>query len=240
MVADMSFSEVRLFGDIVARLECQKDDSDVRNTVLDDIATLLRAEYACSYVWDKENNRFDDAYNRNISDKAIENYKSWYQFHDPITFKMRDLGCSIASEVMPYKEFYKTDYYNDVMKKDGLRYGINLYMFDDGRDIGDLRIWRGASASDFEERDKNILMLLHPYLKRSILRYEEFSLKNSGLTDREKDVALLVSKGLTDRDIANYLGIGFSTVRTHLNKSLDKLDCANRAELAARFARRYA
>jgi DNA-binding NarL/FixJ family response regulator len=61
---------------------------------------------------------------------------------------------------------------------------------------------------------------------RGAFRYE-------ALTPRESDVAALVAKGCTDRDIARLLNIGFATVRTHINSAMRKRCCANRAELAA-------
>ena len=57
------------------------------------------------------------------------------------------------------------------------------------------------------------------------------------LTPREQEVAGLVARGCTDRDIARVLGIGFGTVRTHLTNAMHKSGCANRAELAAAIAR---
>ncbi|MEJ2374064.1 MAG: hypothetical protein P8Y71_01205 [Pseudolabrys sp.] len=36
--------------------------------------------------------------------------------------------------------------------------------------------------------------------------------------------------------MASILGIGFATVRTHLNSALRKQGCSNRAELAAKVA----
>jgi DNA-binding NarL/FixJ family response regulator len=57
------------------------------------------------------------------------------------------------------------------------------------------------------------------------------------LTVRERQVATLVAEGRRDREIADRLGIGFGTVRTHLNRALDKLGCANRTELAATLSR---
>lgn len=52
------------------------------------------------------------------------------------------------------------------------------------------------------------------------------------LSPREAQVALLAAKGLTDRDLAQVLGIGFATVRTHLDAALRKTGASNRAELA--------
>jgi len=57
------------------------------------------------------------------------------------------------------------------------------------------------------------------------------------LTPREREVAALVARGCTDRDIARILGIGFGTVRTHITNAMSKSGCANRAELAAAIAR---
>jgi DNA-binding NarL/FixJ family response regulator len=59
-----------------------------------------------------------------------------------------------------------------------------------------------------------------------------------GLTPRESEVAGLVARGCTDRDIARILGIGFGTVRNHVTNAMAKSGCANRAELAASVARR--
>lgn len=56
-------------------------------------------------------------------------------------------------------------------------------------------------------------------------------MKKRGLSPRETDIALLVCKGFTDREIAGVLTIAFSTVRTHLKHLFRKLDVTNRTEL---------
>ncbi|MFD1383540.1 response regulator transcription factor [Rhodanobacter aciditrophus] len=236
MFSDMTMNEIKLFADIVAKLESyQCNDVEVRESVLTDLAKLLRCEHACSYILDPQSQHFIKGINENISEDAQKIYTDHYQFHDPITFKMRALGCSTVEEVIDYKDYYRTDYYNDVMKKDGLKYGINLYLFDEGRDIGDFRLWRGKNQENFDSREKGLLRILEPYLKRSILKNENNIQLINTLTSRERDVVELIAKGFTDREIGQYLNIGFSTVRTHLNKSLQKLGCANRAELAVQF-----
>lgn len=50
------------------------------------------------------------------------------------------------------------------------------------------------------------------------------------LTEREVKVLSLVSRGLTNQEIAEVLGISERTVRTHVGNILDKLHLANRTQ----------
>lgn len=55
------------------------------------------------------------------------------------------------------------------------------------------------------------------------------------LTNREREVAVLVSKGYTNRDVGARLGITEVTVRHHLSSIFGKLGISNRFELIAGF-----
>ncbi|SKC57510.1 response regulator [Krasilnikoviella flava] len=52
------------------------------------------------------------------------------------------------------------------------------------------------------------------------------------LTDRERDVALAVARGLSNADIAAELYMSVPTVKTHVSRILTKLDAANRVQAA--------
>ena len=52
------------------------------------------------------------------------------------------------------------------------------------------------------------------------------------LTPRELETVRLVGQGLSNKEIARYLGVSVATVRTHLNKAYDKLGTDSRVELA--------
>lgn len=52
------------------------------------------------------------------------------------------------------------------------------------------------------------------------------------LTEREREVAVLVGQGLGNHAIARRLGISVTTVRTHLKKIYGKLELTTRVELA--------
>ncbi len=54
------------------------------------------------------------------------------------------------------------------------------------------------------------------------------------LTPREKDVALAVARGMSNKRIANTLEISERTVKTHLTRVFEKLDIKDRVTLAIR------
>lgn len=52
------------------------------------------------------------------------------------------------------------------------------------------------------------------------------------LTEREQQIASLVAKGMTNKEIANSLHVSANTIRTHMSSILKKLKLANRTQLA--------
>lgn len=62
-----------------------------------------------------------------------------------------------------------------------------------------------------------------------LARYRERQM-TQGLTNREREVLQLASKGLTNIDIAQHLGLAPETVKLHLKHCFAKLGVANRTE----------
>jgi DNA-binding NarL/FixJ family response regulator len=53
------------------------------------------------------------------------------------------------------------------------------------------------------------------------------------LSDREREVLVLVAQGLTNKEIAERLTISENTARNHVSRMLEKLRLARRSEAAA-------
>ncbi|MDH6422279.1 response regulator transcription factor [Aurantimicrobium minutum] len=54
----------------------------------------------------------------------------------------------------------------------------------------------------------------------------------SHLSQREIQVGKLVSRGMTNTEIAEYLGVGIETVKTYVSRAMKKLEAESRVELA--------
>ena len=53
----------------------------------------------------------------------------------------------------------------------------------------------------------------------------------TGITDREKEVLLLIAKGLSNTEITQHLHLSVGTVKTHIGRLLHKLQARDRAQL---------
>jgi DNA-binding NarL/FixJ family response regulator len=79
--------------------------------------------------------------------------------------------------------------------------------------------------------------LLHPRVTRRLIeRFAALPVErdpsyDDGLTERERDVLLAVSRGLSNHEIAAQLHLGYGTVKTHVSHLLTKLDFRDRAQL---------
>jgi DNA-binding CsgD family transcriptional regulator len=188
--------------------------------------------------------------------KNLERYNSYYQFHNPITDKAQRFRRAVrVNELVPQSELVRTEFYNDFLARDGLHYGLNLYVYDGETNIGDIRIWRNRRRENFDSSDLEVLDLIRPHFcnsMRNVLRLsrdasqtvsarvapiesEVLSIERltstHGLTRREAQIALEIAYGKTDREIAKTIGVAFSTVRTHVNHVYEKLGVSTRAAL---------
>lgn len=248
----LSAAQGRSLSRLIVALGEPHGEAEVREGIGQRLLELLEADYYASYVWDESRGVFGGRVALNMSDRNLATYEAYYQHHDPITPKLqRHRSATLVEQVMPQAELVKTEFFNDFLHRDGLYWGVNLYAWDGDRNIGDMRIWRSRKRERFGADTLELLELVKPAyvaaLKRS-RREVAAAARGDGtapapraalaaLSEREQAVVRLASLGLRDKAIAQRLGIGFTTVRTHLDHAFRKLGVENRTQLAERVAR---
>lgn len=161
--------ELALLLRIVEKLSRSQDHYGLRQQVAEDLLRLLRADYFASYIWSPESGSFKQGVFFNMSSDNIERYESYYQFRDPITRKLqRFKRATLVTRVMPQKELEKTEFFNDFLMADGLHHGINVYAYDGGVNIGDLRIWRAVQRPEFGNREAALLDTILPHFRNAL------------------------------------------------------------------------
>lgn len=211
---------------------------------------LLRADFFGSYVWDDTQGVFANRVAINMSADNLGNYERYFQYRDVLTPRLQHQRAAVrVTDVMPHDELARTELFNDFLRRDGLHWGMNLFAWDGDTNIGDLRIWRGAHRENFSDRELAILDLIRPAFVAALARSRSaagiakptdgaaLEMLDGGdpiarLTRREREVVTLAAEGLLDKEIAQRLGISYTTVRTHLDRSFQKLGVSNRSRLA--------
>lgn len=240
-----------LLGRVMTTLAEPHQERDIRTRVGALMLDLLGAQHYASYVWDDDRRRFDGGTWINMEAGNLARYEAYYQYHDPITPTLQQHRRAVrVSDVMPQNELVRTEFFNDFLARDGLHWGVNLYAWSEGRNIGDMRIWRDRRRQDFTRDDLELLDLVRPAfvaaLRRSGPAEPEHEASASPaspasgtqalLSARERQIAELAARGLPDKDIARRLGISISTVRTHLDHAFRKLEVNNRMMLVHKLA----
>lgn len=234
---------------VIQHLNDGLDDVMIREHAGRDLLDLLRADHFASYLWNEQAQQFGSPVFINMSPDNLRIYESYYQFHDPITPKLQQFHRAVCvQEVLAQRALVKTEFFQDFLSKDGLYYGINIYVFDNAnRNIGDFRIWRSKQREPFGESEAGILDLIAPHFRNAMrnIAFARYSLPDEDalrldmearfhLTQREQDVAVALLQGSADRAIADALFISLATLRTHVQHIFSKALVGSRAEFCSK------
>ena len=92
-------------------------------------------------------------------------------------------------------------------------------------------------AADLNDSAGRATFLQHAMASLPVLRppSQRRAMQQSfgGLTPREREVAMLIAQGKSNRAIAEALVVGERTIETHVSNILSKLGCVSRAQIAA-------
>ncbi len=236
----LSAKQTVLLGQIMQTLAEPHEELEIREIMGDLVMQLLSAQFYASYVWQPGSMSFAQPTQINMDLANLRAYESYYQFHDPITPLMQRYQVAVrAIDVLSLEELKKTEFFNDFLNKDGLYWGVNLFAWHQGQNLGDMRIWRDKRRENFSHDELRLLDMLQPAFVTALARAKRpaktydlpLNTLSQRLTPREQDTARLVMLGMTDKEIARTLEISTTTVRTHLENAFRKVGVSNRAAL---------
>ncbi len=239
----LSAKQTALLGQIMQTLAEPHEEREIREIMGDLVMQLLGAQFYASFVWQPAERCFGQASCINMDPANLKAYEAYYQFRDPITPTMQRYQVAVrATDVLPQEDLRTTEFFNDFLNRDGLHWGVNLYAWHQGRNLGDMRIWRDRRRENFSADDLRLLDMLQPAFVTALARTHKagrdeapaLNPVSQRLTPREQDIARLVMLGLADKEIARRLGISATTVRTHLEHAFRKVGASNRATLVHR------
>ena len=242
----LAAAESRVLAHIFGLLSEDLGEHDVREAIGHYLLELLHADYYASYVWHGVSKKFEKAVFLNMDPKNLANYDLYYQYHDPITFKLQ--ACrepTLVTQVMPQRDLIRTEFFNDFLARDGLHWGVNAYAYAGDRNIGDVRIWRGRGGENFDAHTLELLRLIEPAFTGALLRAQGAPALSEvhaptptlKLSVREYEIARMVADDLSDKEIAYRIGVEISTVRTHLKRVFEKLGVRRRSGVASLLSR---
>jgi DNA-binding CsgD family transcriptional regulator len=221
-------------------------EHDVREAVGHHLLELLEADYYASFVWQDATRRFEKAAFLNMDPNNLANYDIYFQYRDPITFKLQARReATLVTQVMPQRELMRTEFFNDFLARDGLHWGVNAYSFVGNHNIGDVRIWRHRRRDNFDAHTLELLRLVEPAFTGALARASGepavAGLRQRtpmlSLSARELEIARMIADDLSDKEISYRLSVEVSTVRTHIKRIFLKLGARRRSGVASLFAK---
>jgi DNA-binding CsgD family transcriptional regulator len=208
-----------------------------------DLLRLLSMDFIGTTNWNPRTGRYENAACSGREADMARAYVEEFQRCDPISPRLRSRrGPTPIYSVVRRAELERTRYYNEFLRVYQTTDGIDLHLYDGNTNVGDFRFWRAPCRIPIGSREVDLLTLLQPVLLRATQQLHDRASAATGrqfpqLTSREHQIVTLVASGLKDRVIAETLGIGYWTVRSHLDHIFDKLGVPNRAALIARVHR---
>lgn len=151
----------------------------------------------------------------------------------------------IDTDVIPARRRDRLGLYREQLRPNGVSVFVTAAWggFAGG---GGFHLARTGSAARFASKEVDLLTLVLPTIRladayakgldrerrgRSERALEVWS-DSIGLSRAERQVAALVARGLTNREVAELLGVSMLTARNHLGSVFRKANVSNRAELA--------
>ncbi len=243
---------VRLFESIVRDAQGSADLAAFRARILEALRDELGANSG-TFMDPPHTRLLPGAASKRIGMLAVEpSFRALYVRHkaryersaDRLVQAMQS-GPVIDTDVYSLAERERLDLYAEVLRPQGTRSMLCAIVRHRSRPISQVVLKRHGRGPSFQRRDVDALAALLPALALADAGFQHTpGIEPLGgdvgapcvaprpLAAREAEVAVLVCKGMHNREIAMLLGTSYETVKKQVHNVLAKMEVSNRAELA--------
>jgi len=188
---------------------------------------------------------FFDPVSNNMSSEQLSAYYEKYQYSDyvawslsgnePLVYRDSDMVSAEARE--------GSTIYREWMQPMDAYYSIGSTVMSGGQVFGSVTLFRSKAQGDFSGDEVAMLTVLNRHLSAhfaflwpdGVLVRDNDNLDRLalqyGLSQRECEIAELISKGCTNQQIGQKLFISINTVKKHTNSLYRKLGVTNRTQM---------
>jgi DNA-binding CsgD family transcriptional regulator len=230
--------------DVLAECGTAQSLTALRETVLESLASRFGYRHATLLIGPTRGRIFEDAGALSLgrAERLVPSYIERYHRWDPLAQLVARRGVTAAGrthvldQALPYLTAENRIFLDDHLHKSGLHAVLCTEV------AGEVHLGValfGEEQSAFGARDIAVMQRLGRLLSRQadlVTRLPHSPGWAARLTRREAEVARLVGRGCTNREIAAALHVTVDTVKKHVKAACHKAGAANRAGLAARTA----
>lgn len=229
-MAHFLHQDLRLLAQVIGGLACSQGQPLLgRADLAQALLSLFRADFLGTTRWNPQARRFEDPLCFNRDSRMSDQYREHYQFVDPISPKLRRRRrASSIYQVVSRTQLLRSEYYADFLLANDVADGVDLYLYDGARILGDLRVWRSPRAPALGEREIELLQVLRPYL------LNHFRLREALAIGEDARMTALVTHGGDAVQLSPALQAALGGLDSHAESLLlDRLKKLSQAPQAA-------
>lgn len=198
--------------------QIQQDQENFRHTVLSCLSEIFGYNHLTFFLVDNNYNLLNPVV-KNMDGNLMKNYAEYYFktdiFH-PINAPRQIQLKNVLSipDIMSFSDFEKTEFYNDLLKKENLYYEVAIPLKKGTRMIGGIGILRPKEEGDFARKEILILDTLNKHISYNLNTHLE-------ITRLKQDKHIL--KNITNQMSTGFIVIDSSYSIINYNEAAEKI-----------------
>ncbi|GAB4534369.1 MAG: LuxR C-terminal-related transcriptional regulator [Pleurocapsa sp.] len=214
-------------------------ETELRFRLMDNFSQHFDVQRWGIYLFDEENNLISRD-THGASDRFLETYQQIGEAIDPVLKYVKKYHAPAHEElVLPPGTWKQSELYQQCCIESQHEHFMTGPIVGNGKLIGTINFARVGDTPAFNTTELSKLggVCLHVSASLATLRCDPIFEPNRSiklLTQRERQIARLVARGLTNAEIGKELWITQNTVKQALKKMFRKLKVSSRTEMVAR------